>query len=78
MKHIQTEVLPIEGLFKQIRKEVYETANQLPWEHSCLIEDFCFNYGQNNPSFELPYSFEALADKTIFLQLLAQKNNRIV
>ena len=73
MKHIQTEVLPIEGLFKQIRKEVYETANLLPWEHSCLIEDFCFNYGQNNPSFELPYSFEALADKNYISSIASAK-----
>ena len=73
LKHIQTEVLPIEGLFKQIRKEVYETANQLPWEHSCHIEDFCFNYGQNNPSFELPYSFEALADKNYISSIASAK-----
>lgn len=63
LNHIQTEDLPIERLFKLVRKEIHSTVNQLSWENSCLIEDFCFNYGQNNPSSDLPYSLNALADK---------------
>lgn len=62
LNHISEENLPIETLFKTVRREVYESAGQMPWEHSCLVENFTFNYGQTSPFYELPYSREALAD----------------
>ena len=63
LNHIEEENLPIEHLFKKIRTEIYPSQGQLPWEHSCLMDDFCFNYGQTNPYYELLYSLNALEDR---------------
>lgn len=63
LDHIYDENLPIEALFKIVRKEVYSSTGQLPWEHSCLIDTYCFNYGQNSPYFEAKYSQNAFEDR---------------
>lgn len=53
----------IENLFKEIRHDVYKgRGSQLPWDYSCLVNDFCFNYGQTDPYFNLPYSQNAYED----------------
>lgn len=39
--------VPIEQVFKNVRKKVHRTdQDQLPWEYSCLTDEFRFNYGQ--------------------------------
>lgn len=38
---------PIETTFKKVRKKIYKGYDShLPWEHSCLVDEFCFNHGQ--------------------------------
>jgi len=35
---------------KKVRKNLFRRiGDQLPWENSCLIDNFCFNYGQLDP-----------------------------
>lgn len=47
LDEIETEHLQIEQLFKHVRKKVHlRDSDQIPWENSCLVDDFCFNYGQ--------------------------------
>lgn len=40
--------LPVERLFKLVRARVHEATSgaQIPWEHSSLIDEFCFVPGQ--------------------------------
>lgn len=39
---------PIETTFKNIRRHVYQEAgNQIPWEHSCIVDDITLNPGPN-------------------------------
>lgn len=47
---------PIEYTFKNIRKALFKKiGDQLPWENSCLIDEFSFNYGQLAPFYGKPY-----------------------
>jgi len=64
LENIEEENLPIESLFKRVRNSVYRGFDnpQLPWEYSCLTEEFCFNYGQLNPYFDRPYTESAYND----------------
>ena len=64
LENIEEEDLPIESLFKRVRNKVYRGYDnlQLPWEYSCLTEEFCFNYGQLSPYFDKPYSESAYND----------------
>lgn len=56
LSHICEENLPVELLFKEVRKEMNaKELTQLSWEYSCLINDFCFNHGQTNPYYDAPY-----------------------
>ncbi len=66
LENIEEENLPIESLFKRVRNSVYRGFDnpQLPWEYSCLTEEFCFNYGQLNPYFDKPYTESAYNDGT--------------
>lgn len=66
LENIEEENLPIESLFKRVRNKVYRGYDnlQLPWEYSCLTEEFCFNYGQLNPYFDKHYSESAYNDGT--------------
>lgn len=53
---INKEKLPIEMLFKQVRQRLKSDGyDQLPWEHSCLIDDFCFNHGQLSKYYDTQY-----------------------
>lgn len=53
---INKEKLPIEMLFKQVRQGLKSDGyDQLPWEHSCLINDFCFNHGQLSKYYDTQY-----------------------
>ena len=50
---------PIESTFKKVRQQLFkEIGDQLPWEHSCLIDEFSFNYGQLSPYYDKMYSEE--------------------
>lgn len=47
---------PIETTFKNIRKNIYKgKGTKLPWEHSCLVDEFCFNHGQLDSHYESLY-----------------------
>lgn len=63
LEYIDVESLSIEHLFKIVRKNVYEAIGQLPWEHSCLIENYQFNHGQKSKYYGAKYSEEAFEDK---------------
>lgn len=43
-EYINQEGLPIEGLFKMVRKKIISTrgTEQIPWEYSSLVDDFFF------------------------------------
>ena len=63
LEYIGEEGLSIEQLFKIVRKNVYEQIGQLPWEHSCLIENYQFNHGQKSKYYGAKYIEEAFEDK---------------
>lgn len=64
LRHIDEYNLSIEGLFKKVRNEIYTAmGKQLPWDYSCLVKSFCFNYGQNDKYFTKRYSQNAYEDK---------------
>lgn len=47
INEIESPNQSIERTFKNVRKAVYSgPGDQLPWEHSCLVDDFAFNFGQ--------------------------------
>lgn len=58
-KALLTELLvvePIEQVFKNVRKEVHkQDDDQLPWEYSCLTEEFYLNYGQLGKYYDAHY-----------------------
>lgn len=65
LNEIEVEELPIEQLFKHIRKKVHQRDDdQLPWENSCLVDEFCFNYGQMNRHYESMYDKSCFSQKT--------------
>ena len=52
--------LPIETIFKNVRSKVHQSNDdQLPWEYTCLTDEFFFNYGQLEPYYNAEYSKEA-------------------
>lgn len=59
IEEISKEGQSIEKTFKNVRKKIYKgVGTQLPWDHSCLVDEFCFNHGQLNPHYFGPYSNE--------------------
>ena len=73
LEEIETEDLPIEQLFKHIRKKVHVSdRDQLPWENSCLVEDFCFNHGQTERHFDSIY------DKSSFTSAVGDRDECLV
>ena len=47
---------PIEITFKNVRRKVFKGhGDHLPWEHSCLVNEFAFNHGQCAPHYYSPY-----------------------
>lgn len=56
LAHIMEEHLPIEQLFKKVRKNIKDWGlRQMPWDYSCLVDDFCFNHGQLSKYYEASY-----------------------
>ena len=46
----------IETTFKNVRRKVFKGhGDHLPWEHSCLVNEFAFNHGQCVPHYYSPY-----------------------
>ncbi|CAF1294730.1 unnamed protein product [Rotaria sp. Silwood1] len=47
LKHLATPNLELDGMMKQVRKEILQKSSnkQRPWLHSCLTEEFYFNKG---------------------------------
>lgn len=42
----------VETTFKNVRKKIYKGyESHLPWEHSCLVDEFSFNHGQLIPHY---------------------------
>lgn len=73
LEEIETENLPIEQLFKHIRKKVHVSdRDQLPWENSCLVDDFCFNHGQTERHFDSIY------DKSCFTSAVGDRDECLV
>ncbi|TGL19793.1 caspase family protein [Leptospira bourretii] len=65
LKHINTQDIKIEELFKRVRNDLSMITNkkQISWEHTSLMGDFYFNLSIVNDEFNSTYSKEALADK---------------
>lgn len=60
LSHIHEENLDIEFLFKKVRNDIKQAGySQYPWEHTCLLDSFCFNYGQLSPYYGRRYDKEA-------------------
>ncbi|MCR5150666.1 MAG: caspase family protein, partial [Clostridiales bacterium] len=64
LKHIETEKISIEDMFKRVRNTVYMETNgeQITWEHTSLMGNFKFNEGVIKKG-ACPYTELALADK---------------
>lgn len=60
---IMTKKLPVEELFKSVRRELRKTRRQIGQEMTSLIDSYCFNYGQLEDGAVLDYSESALADE---------------
>ena len=53
-------VEPIEQVFKNVRRAVHKKDDdQLPWEYSCLTEEFYFNHGQLSKYYDATYREES-------------------
>jgi hypothetical protein len=63
--HIDAKFDPIEMMFKKTRTSVFSLTGgkQVPWEHSSLIGDYYFNYGQRKESIHLPYDPDVVRDE---------------
>ena len=74
LEEIPKEGQSIEKSFKNVRKKIYQGfGSQLPWDHSCLVDEFCFNHGQLNPHYRGPYSNEVYN----FSQIEADLDGRV-
>lgn len=64
LSYIGREKLMVEDLFKKVRRSVVQWTNnkQVPWEHTSLIGDFCFNTGQMIASPQIPYKENVVKD----------------
>lgn len=64
LNYIGRERMMVEDLFKKVRRTVAQwTKNvQIPWEHTSLIADFCFNIGQMVVSPQIPYKDNVVRD----------------
>lgn len=64
LNYIGRERMSVEELFKRVRRTVVQWSNnsQIPWEHTSLIGDFCFNTGQMVVSPQLPYHEKVVKD----------------
>jgi TPR repeat protein len=73
LKNIQTEGIPVEEVFKRVRKGVIqETLNQqIPWENTSLLKDFYFQPAQPGKGFTL---FERDSEQEAWEGIQASKN----
>ena len=64
LSYIGREKMTVEELFKRVRRTVAEWSNneQIPWEHTSLIDDFVFNMGQMVASPQIPYKENVVRD----------------
>ena len=64
LKHIDDRNIPIEEVFKRVRTSVYTLTKgqQTSWEHTSLIGDYYFNYGQRTYSPRIPYRPDVVED----------------
>lgn len=68
LNHIMTENLKVEDLFKQVRRDMLASGRrQYSLDHSCLVDDFCFNHGQLNRHYGGSYSLMAFTPTMIAL-----------
>lgn len=86
LNHIMTENLKVEDLFKQVRRDMLASGRrQYSLDHSCLVDDFCFNHGQLNRHYGGSYNLmaftstmTALTDalKSNFIQNINSRNEK--
>ena len=64
LSYIGRERLMVEDLFKKVRRTVAQWTHetQIPWEHTSLIGDFCFNSGQMIVAPQIPYRDDVVKD----------------
>ena len=64
LNYIGRERMTVEELFKKVRRTVAQWSNndQIPWEHTSLIDDFYFNLGQMVASPQIPYKENVVRD----------------
>lgn len=57
LTEMMVDYQPIEITFKNVRSKIYKkSGDQLPWENSCLVDNFCFNHGQLSAYYGRPYT----------------------
>ena len=79
LKNIDSRNIPVEQLFKNVRKSLYEMTNgkQISWEHTSLLGDFIFNSTFiMNSNFE--YSKDVLGDIESYEAVRGSKANEII
>ena len=68
--------LKAEEVIKKVRRTVsaqWTQNEQIPWEHTSLIADFCFNTGQMVASPQIPIvSHRSNSDRTAFEHSVVQ------
>lgn len=56
LSHIMDLNLPIEMLFKKVRRDIKDWGlRQMPWDYSCLVDNFSFNHGQLSKYYDATY-----------------------
>lgn len=56
LSHIMDLNLPIEVLFKKVRKDIKDWGlRQMPWDYSCLVDNYSFNHGQLSKYYDATY-----------------------
>ena len=56
LSHIMDLNLPIEVLFKKVRKDIKDWGlRQMPWDYSCLVDNYSFNHGQLSKYYDVTY-----------------------
>ena len=56
LSHIMDLNLPIEVLFKKVRKDIKDWGLiQMPWDYSCLVDNYSFNHGQLSKYYDVTY-----------------------
>lgn len=56
LSHIMDLNLPIEMLFKKVRKDIKDWGlRQMPWDYSCLVDNYSFNHGQLSKYYDATY-----------------------